>query len=85
MTADEIENAESEAAHRAIEVYFAVLGEKLDAAGVPVMKVLGGTTHVHGSVCLGDATGIVEFTIRFDDSPTAVGYALTMAKQRGKL
>jgi len=40
---------------------------------------------VHGSVYLGDATGVVEFTIKFDASPAAVGYALSMARQRGKL
>ena len=85
MTADEIAEAESEAARLAIELYFAVLVEKLEASGVTVMKALGGTTHVHGSVCLGDATGVVEFTIKFDDSPAAVGYVFSMVQQRGKL
>jgi len=41
MTIDEIESAESEAAHRAIELYIAVLSEKFENAG-PLMKALGG-------------------------------------------
>lgn len=86
MTDAEIEQAESDAAHRAIETYFAVLEARLNAGGRTMMKALGGTTHVHGSLCLGgDVTGVVEFTIRFETSASAVGYAVSMARLQGKL
>lgn len=78
------EEAESRAAHLAIEVFMETLHEELGELGArTVMEVLGRTEHVHYALVTGEVKGVIRFGIVFDDSPTAVSAVLSRMKKEG--
>jgi hypothetical protein len=82
-TEEQINEAQTRAAHRAIEVFVESLREELDKLGcTTIIGALGRSEHVHYCFFTGEDKGICKYTFVFDDSPFAISAALASLKKR---
>jgi hypothetical protein len=81
-TKEQINAAETTAAHRAMEVFVEVLREELGKLGCKtIIGALGRTEHVHYIFFSGEEKGVAKYTFVFDDSPFAMTAALDHLKK----
>lgn len=75
---EQIDAAETKAAHRAMEVFVEVLSTELEKVGGidAVLDVMKASTHEHYALFYGSHKGVVKATYVFDDSPFAIAAAL---------
>jgi hypothetical protein len=86
-TPKQLEQLESEAAHKALEVFVTALQEGLEKlGGINAVEAFIGTEHVHYTLLMGGPRPVIaKYTIEFQASNTAVQAALRQARQRGDI
>lgn len=87
LTAKQLDDLESEAAHKALEVFVTTLQEGIEKlGGTNGAEALIGTEHAHYTLLMGGPRPIlVKYTIEFHVGNTAMQAALRQAQRRGDL